>query len=79
VAFAEDLLHGKRHDHHLKALRRAGKAISAMGAWPGLSEAVGDVKSLLATEQKEDQKAQQAPPPPPGTMTPMGCPTSCSS
>ena len=62
MAFAEDLLHGKRHDHALKALCRAGNAISAMDTWPGLSEALDDVKSLLAAEQKEGQKAQQAPP-----------------
>ena len=53
VAFVEDLLYGERHGHHLKALRRAGKAITAMGTFPGLSEALDDAKSLLATEQKE--------------------------
>ena len=52
VAFAEDLLYGKRQDHHLKALCRAGKAISAMGTFPGLCDALDDVKSLLATEKK---------------------------
>ena len=78
VAFAKDLLYGKRHDHALKALRRAGKATSAMGTFPGLSEALGDAKSLLATEQKEDQKAQLAPPPT-TRMTLLGCPTSSSS
>ena len=36
VAFAEDLLHGKRHDHNVKALCRAGKAISEMDTFLGL-------------------------------------------
>ena len=50
VAFAEDLLHGKRHDQHLKALRRAGNTITAIDTFPGLSVALDDVKSLLAME-----------------------------
>ena len=45
MAFVEDSLHGKRHDHALKALCRAGEAIAAMGTFPGLSEALDDVKS----------------------------------
>ena len=53
MGFSEALLYGKRHDQHLKALCWVGKAITAMGAFPGLSEALDDVKSLLATEQKE--------------------------
>ena len=57
MAFVEDLLYGKRRDHNLKALCRAGKAITATGTFPGPSEALNDVKSLLATEQKEDHKA----------------------
>ena len=77
MAFVEDLLYGKRHDHHLKALRRAGKAIMAVGTFPGMSEALDDAKSLLATEQKEDQKSPVGTPP--TRMTELGCPTSCSS
>jgi hypothetical protein len=57
VAFAEDLLYGSRHDHHLKALLRAGKTCTSIETFPGLCEALDDVKSLLATEQTEDQKA----------------------
>ena len=50
VAFAEDLLYGVRHDQHLKNLIRAGKTVAAIDTFPGLSEALDDVKSLLATE-----------------------------
>ena len=57
VAFAEDLLYGSRHDVHLKALCRAGKTIASIETFPGLSDALDDVKSLLATEQTADQKA----------------------
>ena len=39
VVFAEDLLHGKRQDQHLKALRRAGNTITAIDIFPGLSKA----------------------------------------
>jgi hypothetical protein len=58
VAFAEDVLYGARHDHHLKALCRSGKTITAIETFPGLSEALDDVKSLLATEQTDEQKAE---------------------
>ena len=58
VAFAEDLLYGTRHDHHLKALVRASKTVAAIEGFPGLSEALDDVKSLLATEEQEERKAE---------------------
>ena len=57
VAFAEDLLYGTRHDHHLKAFLRAGKSVAAIDGFPGLSEALDDVKQLLAAEELEEQKA----------------------
>ena len=53
------MLYGKRHAQRVKALCAAGKSIAAIDTFPGLSEAVGDVTSLLATEQKEYQNAQQ--------------------
>ena len=52
VAFAEDLLYGVRHDHHLKNLIRAGKTVAALDTFPGLSEALDDVTSLLTTEEQ---------------------------
>ncbi|MFM7977761.1 MAG: hypothetical protein ACKPKO_00455, partial [Candidatus Fonsibacter sp.] len=53
MAFAEDLLYGKRYDQHLKALRRAGqKHITAIDTFPGLMEPLYDVKTLQASEQK---------------------------
>jgi hypothetical protein len=57
VAFAGDLLYGTRHDHHLKTLLRAGKTCMSIETFPGLSEALDDVKSLLAAEQTEENKA----------------------
>ena len=58
VAFAEDLLYGVRHDQPLKNLIRAGKTVAAIDTFPGLSEALDDVKSLLATEQHENSKSE---------------------
>jgi hypothetical protein len=79
VAFAEDLLYGTHHDQHVKALCRAGKTITAIDTFTGLSEALADAKSLLATEQKEDQKSPAAPPHPSTRMTLLGCLPLCSS
>ena len=56
VAFAEDLLYGVRHDQRLKNLIRAGKTVAALDTFPGLSEALGDVRSLLATEEQGSSK-----------------------
>ena len=56
VAFAEGLLYGVRHDQHLKNLIRAGKTVAALDIFPGLSEALDDVKSLLATEEQDSSK-----------------------
>ena len=56
VAFAEDLLYGVRHGQHLKNLIRAGKPVAALDAFPGLSEALDDVKSLLAAEEQGSSK-----------------------
>ncbi|MFM7988289.1 MAG: hypothetical protein ACKPKO_54145, partial [Candidatus Fonsibacter sp.] len=58
VACAEDLLYGTRHDHHLRALLRAGKTVAAIVGFPGLSEALDDVKHFLAAEELEEQKAE---------------------
>ena len=57
VAFAEDLLYGVRHDQHLKNLIRAGKTVAAIDTFPSLSEALDDVKRLLATEKQDISKA----------------------
>ena len=56
VAFAEDLLYGVRRDQHLKNLIRAGKIVAALDTFPGLSEALDDVKSLLAAEEQDSSK-----------------------
>ena len=54
--FAEDLLYGVRHDQHLKNLIRAGKPVAALDTFPGLSEALDDTRSLLATEEQDSSK-----------------------
>ena len=56
--FAEDLVYGVRHDQHLKHLIRAGKTVAAIETFPGLSEALDDVKGLLAAEEHENSKAE---------------------
>ena len=56
VAFAEDLPYGVRHDQHLNNLIRAGKTVAALDTFPGLSEALDDVESLLATEEQDSSK-----------------------
>ena len=70
VAFAEDLVYGVRHDQHLKHLIRAGKTVAAIETFPGLSEALDDVKGLLAAEEHENAKAEvtieDSTPAPPG-------------
>jgi len=53
VAFAEDLLYGTHLDHHIKGLLRAGKTVQAIDTWPGLREALDDVKGHLVTEEKD--------------------------
>ena len=55
VAFAEDLLYDS-HDQHLKHPIRAGKTVATLDTFPGLSEALDDVKSLLATEEQDISK-----------------------
>ncbi|MFM7980490.1 MAG: hypothetical protein ACKPKO_14345 [Candidatus Fonsibacter sp.] len=63
MAFAEDLLHGKRYYQHLTALCKASKNTTTIDTFPGLMEPLDDVKTLLALEQKEEHKAQQSPTP----------------
>jgi hypothetical protein len=58
VAFAEDLVYGSRHDQHRQHLLRAGKTVAAIETFPGLSEALDDVKGLLAAEEHENAKAE---------------------
>ncbi|MFM7981222.1 MAG: hypothetical protein ACKPKO_18090, partial [Candidatus Fonsibacter sp.] len=38
VALAEELLYGKRYDHNVKELRRAGNKITTIDTLPGLRE-----------------------------------------
>ena len=70
VAFAEDLVYGVRQDQHLKHLIRAGNTVAAIETFPGLSEALDDVKGLLAAEEHENAKAivtmEDSTPAPPG-------------
>ena len=71
VAFTEDLLYGVRHGQHLKSLVRAGKTVAALDTFPGLSEALDAVKSLLATEaqgsSETDANLEDSIPAPPET------------
>ncbi|MFM7986931.1 MAG: hypothetical protein ACKPKO_47215, partial [Candidatus Fonsibacter sp.] len=53
VAFVEELLYGKRYDPNLDAPRRAGNDITAIDTFPGLMGPIDDVKTPLASEQKE--------------------------
>ena len=55
VVFAEDLLYDS-HDQRLKHPIRAGKTMAALDTFPGLSEALDDVESLLATEEQDSSK-----------------------
>ena len=57
VAFAEELVFGKHYDAVIKSVIRSGRYVDAIPDYPGLKEAIDDVRNLRSHEEREAEKA----------------------